>query len=62
MSDEDNTTQDEDVEAHKMHRADTKADLKADAANTEEPPDVEGHVLDPGRHDVGRHDHGKTEA
>ena len=59
MSDEDNTTQDEDVEAHKMHRADSKADLKNDRMDDE--PDVEGHVLDPGRHEPGRHEPGRHE-
>jgi len=62
MSDEDTTAQDEDVEAHKMHRTDPKTEAKADPGNTEEPPDVEGHVLNPGRNDHGRNDHGKTEA
>jgi hypothetical protein len=54
MSDEDNTAQDDDVEAHKMHRADEKADAKADSANTEEPPDVEGHRFDHGKYDPGK--------
>jgi hypothetical protein len=62
MSDEDTTAKDEDVEAHKMHRTE-KTEQKTDSGNTEEPPDVEGHILgDEGRHDVGRHDHGKYES
>jgi hypothetical protein len=58
MSDEDNTAQDEDVKAHKMHRADTKADAKTERM---EEPDVEGHVLDPGRHEPGRHEPGRND-
>jgi hypothetical protein len=53
MSDEDNTAQDEDVEAHKMHRADPN-EAKTDAANAEEPPDVEGHRFDHGKYDPGK--------
>jgi hypothetical protein len=60
MSDEDKTTKDEDVEAHKMHRADLKTD-KTDEPDRAEEPDVEGHVLDPGRHEPGRHEPGRHE-
>jgi hypothetical protein len=59
MADEDKTTRDEDVDAHKMHRADTKTDATTERMDDE--PDVEGHKLDPGRHEPGRHEPGRHE-
>jgi hypothetical protein len=52
MSDDDKTTQDEDVEAHKLER-------NEDPPDRAEEPDVEGHQL--GRADMGRNDAGRNE-